>query len=82
LPSISLLALLSVIVSLPDPPIAFSIVAPLAIVNPPTIPEFEEINPPALAPVNGASFKFIVQAIDEPLFEIVSVPPASQIHDQ
>ena len=69
-------------VSLPEPPIAFSMTTPLAIVNPPTIPSFQETYPPALAPVKGAAFKLIVQFIDDPAFEIVSVPPASHIQDQ
>ena len=44
-------------VSLPEPPIAFSMSTPLAIVNPPTIPSFQETYPPALAPVKGAAVK-------------------------
>ena len=69
-------------VSFPEPPVAFSMTTPLAIVKPPTIFEFHETYPPALAPVKGASFKLIVQFIDDPAFEIVSVPPASHIQDQ
>ncbi len=71
-------------VSLPLPPVAFSMTTPLAIVKPPMMPLTRETKPAAFGSPSCrvASFRLIVEAPAAPAALISSMPPASQMQDQ